>query len=261
MNAPAEDVAVSDGGLRFLFTFAGGTGHVLPLVPIARAVAAAGRTVAFASPPDAIPRVEAAGFRALPVGSGGKGPPRRAPLLRVDAAREERDVRERFIRGAARTRVPLMIDICERWQPDALVCDEMDFASHIAAELLGLPQATVVVLLAGGFNRPDVVADALDEVRAEHGLAPDPEREMGQRLVLTFAPPSFRDPAFALPPTGHAIRPPLPSAHLGAQPPWPVADLRRRSSTSHSARCSTWSLVTSCPGSWKVCANCRSTSW
>jgi MGT family glycosyltransferase len=51
------------------------------------------------------------------------------------------------------------------------------------------------------------MAPALDEVRAEHGLPPDPEASMLRRyLVLSPFPPSFRDPAFPLPPVAHGLR-------------------------------------------------------
>jgi UDP:flavonoid glycosyltransferase YjiC (YdhE family) len=37
--------------MRILFTFAGGSGHLEPLIPIARAAEAAGHTVAFSGRP------------------------------------------------------------------------------------------------------------------------------------------------------------------------------------------------------------------
>ena len=48
--------------MRVIFTFAGGQGHLDPLVPIARAAAAAGHSVAFAGRPWMVPKVEALGF-------------------------------------------------------------------------------------------------------------------------------------------------------------------------------------------------------
>ena len=45
-------------------------------------------------------------------------------------------------------------------------------------------------------------------MRVEHGLPPDPALDMLDRyLVVAPFPPSFRDPAFPLPPTAHSIRP------------------------------------------------------
>jgi len=47
--------------MRMLFAFAGGSGHLEPLVPIARAAKAAGHSVAFAGRPWAQPPVSAGG--------------------------------------------------------------------------------------------------------------------------------------------------------------------------------------------------------
>jgi UDP:flavonoid glycosyltransferase YjiC (YdhE family) len=78
----------------------------------------------------------------------------------------------------------------------------------IAAERLGFPHATVLVTASGSFVRAEVVAGALDAVRAEQGLAPDPSLGMPSRhLVVSPIPPSFRDPAFPLPKNALSIRP------------------------------------------------------
>ena len=96
----------------------------------------------------------------------------------------------------------------EHWRPDVLVTDETFFAAPLAAERLSLPYATFVVTATGSMLRPDVLAGPLDEVRAELGLPADPTlAAAGRYLVLAPCPPSFRDPRFPLPATGHCIRP------------------------------------------------------
>ena len=50
--------------MRMLFAFAGGSGHLEPLVPIARAAKAAGHSVAFAGRPWMVPRLTNSGFEA-----------------------------------------------------------------------------------------------------------------------------------------------------------------------------------------------------
>jgi len=81
----------------------------------------------------------------------------------------------------------------------------------IAAEYLGIPHATVIVIAAGSFIHPDVVGEALDELRAEFGLAPDPSLKMLSRyLVLSPVPFSYRDPASPYPATTHFIQPSMP---------------------------------------------------
>ena len=211
--------------VRLLFTFAGGNGHFEPLVPIARAAEAAGHTVAFAGQPAMVPAIEAAGFTAFATGGATlMSTPERLPLLKLDPEREDRDLREGFAGRFARERVATILALCAAWQPDLLVCDEIDFGAMVAAERLGLPHATVLVIAAGSFVRKEVVGEALNELRAEHGLPPDPDLTMLSRyLVLSPFPPSYRDPAFPLPATAHSIRPlTLGPAPDDPEPPWRV---------------------------------------
>ncbi|WP_343716996.1 glycosyltransferase [Inquilinus sp.] len=195
--------------MRVLFSFAGGSGHFLPLVPLARAVRAAGHEVAFAGQPAMAGAVEAAGFTAFATGGETlRTDPVRTPLLAYDAAQEDRAVRDGFAGRTARARAAALLGLCGRWRPDLLVCDEMDFGAMVAAERLGLPHASVLVIAAGALVRPELVRAPLDALRAEHGLAPDPELAMLRRhLVLSPMPPAFRDPAFPLPATARPIRP------------------------------------------------------
>jgi len=82
----------------------------------------------------------------------------------------------------------------------------------------------VLVLAAGSFARRSVIEGPLRELRAAHGLSPDPELAMLDRdLVLSPFPPSFRDPVFPLPSKGHPIRPTDPDP--GAEPPAWLVDL------------------------------------
>lgn len=210
--------------MRVLFSFAGGNGHFLPLVPLARAVTAAGHDVAFAGQPAMTAAVEAAGFTAF--ATGGKtlrSAPIRTPLLAFEAAREDRAVRDGFAGRVARDRAAALLDLCSRWRPDLLVCDEMDFGAMVAAERFGLPHASVLVIAAGALVRPDLVAAPLAALRAEHGLGPDPELAMLRRhLVLSPVPPSFRDPAHPLPTTARLIRPSVGEA-AAEVPAWLAA--------------------------------------
>lgn len=205
--------------MRVLFSFAGGSGHFLPLVPLARAVRAAGHEVAFAGQPAMTGAVEAAGFTAFATGGETlRADPVRTPLLAYNAAQEDRAVRDGFAGRTARSRAAALLDLCGRWRPDLLVCDEMDFGAMVAAERLGLPHASVLVIVAGALVRPDLVREPLDALRAEHGLDPDPELMMLCRhLVLSPLPPAFRDPAFPLPVTARLIR---PATEEGEAPAW-----------------------------------------
>jgi UDP:flavonoid glycosyltransferase YjiC (YdhE family) len=222
----------SDGSVRILFTFEGGSGHFNPLVPVARAAESAGHTVAFACAPERLATVKASGFQAFPAGIDvGSTPETEAMedhyMATPDiAAREAYLLREGFAGWYARHKAADIVTLGETWQPELLVRDEIDFGSAVAAERLGLPHANVLVIAAGSFVRHELVAEPLNTLRAEHGLLPDPGLSMLSRyLVLAPFPPSYRDPAFPLPPTAYSLRPLLPEPtnedHL---PPW-AADL------------------------------------
>jgi UDP:flavonoid glycosyltransferase YjiC (YdhE family) len=195
--------------MRLLFSFAGGSGHAEPLVPIARAVVAAGHEVAFAGQRAAIATLGGHGFALFPdPGHSGEGPGRIAPLVSVDMEREFRVLREAYGGRFARRAMHRFPEVNEAWRPDVVVCDEVDFGSMIAAERLGVPHATVLVTAAGSFIRPDVLAEPLDALRVEHGLPPDPDLAMlGRHLVISPMPRSFRDPSCPPPPNTLSIRP------------------------------------------------------
>ena len=193
--------------MRLLFTFAGGSGHLEPLVPIARTAEAAGHTVAFVGRPWMVPQVEALGFPAFAAGSNAGLTPQRLPLAPIDLKRDRQAVGDHFVRRIGRERAAAILPLCSRWQPDLLVCEEFDFGAMVAAEALGLPHATVLIGATGTFVRADVVAEPLNEVRTEHGLPPDPGLEMlSRQLVLSPFPPSLRDPVHPLPAGAQAFR-------------------------------------------------------
>lgn len=195
--------------MRALFTFAGGTGHFIPLLPTARAMAEAGHEIAFGAQSALLPTVGRTGFQAFDTGgSTFSGEAVRSPLLELDMEREYRTVRDGYAGRIARQRAPALLDLAARWKPDLLVCDEMDFGGMIAAERLSIPHAAVLVIASGQLARRDLLAEPLNALRAEHGLPHDPGLAMLSRyLVLSPFPPSFRDPANPLPDTAHMFRP------------------------------------------------------
>ena len=194
--------------VRMLFTFAGGSGHADPLIPVAAAVRAAGHSVAFAGRSTALGVAGAQGFTLLSKPETGTGePPTISPLVPLDMDHEYQVLRDFYAGKEARSRADRVLELCADWEPDLIVCDEVDFGSMVVAERLGLPHATVLVTAAGSFVRADAIAESLDAIRAAHGLPLDPELAMpGRDLVISPFPPSFRDPAFPLPPNAISIR-------------------------------------------------------
>lgn len=202
--------------MRLLFTFAGGTGHFLPLVPVARAAEREGHLVAFAGQERMSPIIEEAGFTAFPSGGASLRPANeRRPLLPADAEREARAVRMTFAGRVARERADAILTVCADWQPDVVVRDEIDFGSVVAAERLGLPHASILCIASGSLVPNDLVDEPLNDLRATHGLPADPGLAMLDRyLVLSPFPASLRDPAV----------PPSPNTHLfRSQEPEPPA--------------------------------------
>jgi len=191
--------------MRILFTFIGGLGHFYPLVPIARAAAAAGHEVAVAGASGLTAQVEAAGFRAFPTSAPRPAvttpPPRQlTPLAPVDMRATEVEFAANFADKGARRHAVAIQEHIRDWRPDVLVRDEADFGAAIAAEVLGIRAATVLVLAAGMLVRPELVSRPLAALRAEHGLPPDPGLTMLTRdLVLGPFAPSFRSPTSPVP--------------------------------------------------------------
>ncbi len=187
-------------GLRVLFAFAGGSGHLDPLVPVARAARDAGHAVAFSGRPATAAGVEALGFEMLVTGPPGpEAPSTRTPLLEVSVEREERVLRDGFAGRIARERAAGVLRACGEWRPDVLVCAEIDFGAMVAAQRAGLPFATILISATERFVRGEVVAERLAALRAEHGLPADVSREP---LVLSPFPPRLRP----LPADAHAFR-------------------------------------------------------
>jgi UDP:flavonoid glycosyltransferase YjiC (YdhE family) len=173
-----------------------------------------------------VPKVEANGFTGFAVGNDNGLTPIRRPLVAVDMEKEIQMIGKGFARRIPREIAADMLPLCETWHPDVIVCEEMDFGAMIVAERSAIPYASVLVIASGALIRREIVVDSLDEVRAEHGLPPDPELTMLSRhLVLSPFPPSFRDPAFPLPTTAHTIRPLVPEAPPDAEVPVWLANL------------------------------------
>lgn len=186
--------------MRILVTFVGGLGHLAPLLPLARAARAAGHDVAIAGSGGLVPRIEEAGFRAYatsPVAHHGGAPQPRAaePLEVMDARASEVEFAANFASRGARRMAAAMPDVVADFRPDVVVRDETDLGTTIAAELLDVPVVTHLVLASGLLVRPELVAPELDAVRAEHGLAPDPDlTRLTSGPVLSDAAPCFRSP-------------------------------------------------------------------
>jgi UDP:flavonoid glycosyltransferase YjiC (YdhE family) len=225
--------------MRLLFATTRGAGHVGPLIPFARATEAAGHDVLFAGPGSAGRSVRRAGFAFSEVGE-----PDRAEAERAWAPVWSKEtspgmavvVQDLFVGLHARMALPGMLDAAVRFRPDVIVRETLEFSSALVAERLAIPQARVGIHLDSdtdaGPRLLGVAIPALDALRPELGLAPDPEaRAIRESPVLTLAPASTSGDAPA-----HRFRDtaPAPEAEL---PRWgdPAAPLVYVSFGSHAA--------------------------
>jgi UDP:flavonoid glycosyltransferase YjiC (YdhE family) len=150
----------------------------------------------------------AAGFEAITAGPAIPAPDTIVPLAPIDSERELRVIRKRFVSGLPGQRAAATRTVFEAWRPDLVVAEETDCGVLVAAECLDLPHATVAVIAAGSFLTIEVLREPLNALRAEHGLAFDPELEMLTRDVYVVpGPAAFRDPAFPLPATAISMQP------------------------------------------------------
>ena len=211
--------------MRALFTCQPGSGHFLPLTPIARAMAEAGHDVAFGAPPAFRTSVEAQGFRWVPSGVGYDDPEVVAIRVRQFELRgfaQQLFMYEHIFGGVtARRAVPDLLALAETWRPDLVVHDSSEFGGVVAAELLGVPHAQVDVHATG--SRPDtlrMVYEPLQRLRAGFGL---PERPiqglLDEYLGLTPFPPSLTAASSPVAPTNHYVRV-LPADSTDILPSW-----------------------------------------
>jgi UDP:flavonoid glycosyltransferase YjiC (YdhE family) len=181
--------------VRILFSSTPGEGHVRPLLPLARALAARGHEVAFSTTAGWAPRLEEEGFPVLPAGVEHV-----AARTHVDAAQRSRvapaDLRvflfpRIFGLGQAPAKTPQLLEHARSWRPDAIVAETSDLAGPIVAAALALP----LVNHSFGAMLPRRVAEAAAEVVAplwrEQGLEPDPYAGAFRGLYVDVAPPAL----------------------------------------------------------------------
>lgn len=210
--------------MKALFTTNPGIGHFLPMVPVARALERAGHAVRFACARSFHPTVERYGLQAVAAGldwvqaEATATFPELAGLSPGELANHY--LSEIFADVAAHAMVPDLLAITEAWQPDIIVRNDFEFGSCVAAELLGIPQATISICfyLEDALLEP-MVGDQLAYLRSAHGLAPYPALEMRHRgLYLSFTTPSFQPCVRS---GMHALRPiPLETAQAEGLPEW-----------------------------------------
>lgn len=134
--------------VRVLFSSTTGIGHVLPMVPLARAFAGAGHEVLWATGTDAVTVVEGAGLTAVPCGPAGADLARlRGSVLRpaseLPGAERAAFVFPRmFGEALAPAMARDLLPVAQEWRPDLLIHEHGELASPLAGAVLGVPSLT-----------------------------------------------------------------------------------------------------------------------
>jgi hypothetical protein len=193
---------------RVLVTFAGGIGHLNPLLPIARVLRTAGHSVGVCGQANIIDAI--AGFDAyFPVGASAPAPTGETTgrLAKPDLDHEFSVIGTYFAGALASRRFGHVRGIIDHWAPDLMICDETDFGAMVAAEQARVPRVVVNVIASGALTRIERIREPLAHLRALHGLREDPVgTELTRDLVVSPFPCSFRHPDFPLPATAVSIR-------------------------------------------------------
>ncbi|MCX5199475.1 DUF1205 domain-containing protein [Streptomyces sp. NBC_00249] len=190
--------------MRVLFASVSVPSHLLPMVPLAGALRAAGHEVLLAGQPDLLPHAEASGFVTAAVGSEQLEADRRRRMAQV--ARQQaaapggtwqptwEQLAERW-----RQRVDAVIDdhleLARWWRPDLIVADPLEFGARVLGGVLGVP---VVVHRWGPETMSTESAgparEALAEICARVGL---PSGLGAPAAVLDPCPPGLQFPSAA----------------------------------------------------------------
>jgi UDP:flavonoid glycosyltransferase YjiC (YdhE family) len=173
--------------MRILFTTTGHAGHVLPLVPLARACVSAGHEVRVAAPRSRGAVVVRTGLPFAPFDD----PPEDdvwavyglTPAMSPDEANAV-VIGEIFGRLATAAALPGLLAIADDWRPDAIVRESYEFASALVAERLHIPHVRVATGLASTEDWLLGLAAARTELPVERIRASP---------YLTMTPPGLDD--------------------------------------------------------------------
>lgn len=212
--------------MRVLFTTHPGRGHLHPMIPLARALTAAGHEVAFATARSFLPAVAFCGFQGFPAGldwlESEAAETLPADLRSITTSEDEFAFLKRvFADQAALSMLPDLLAIQRDFRPDVLVRNDFEFAATIVSELTGVPVATVGIDF---FMPPHVwrslLGPQLARLRRTAGLpAQPPANQLYRYLYLSLTPPRYGVTLAQLPEVARVIRPQPFDASAAADPP------------------------------------------
>src|SRR3954463_13861405 len=162
--------------MRILFTSTFGYGHVLPMVPLAKAFRETGHEVRWATHGPAQSVVKAAGFPLLPAGLQGDdldAARRRLSVAAGELAPQQRAgymFPHQFGEALPPQMVADLLPAATLFRPDLIVHDQAELGAPLVGALLDVP--TVTHSFGGAVPEPFLVAAAheLSPLWASHGL-------------------------------------------------------------------------------------------
>jgi UDP:flavonoid glycosyltransferase YjiC (YdhE family) len=184
--------------MRFLFSTTRGTGHVQPLLPYARALKERGHDVLVAAPLDVGESLRQAGFAHAPFDH--PGDESLTPIwarLATAGAQESMEIAiaEIFAGVNARAALPELQKAIQRFSPDLIVRDSVEFAALVAAEAARVKSARVAVHLVSFEESFSALAgDSVAALRAALGLAPDGGAAFHSEPIFSAFPDSLDGP-------------------------------------------------------------------
>lgn len=177
----------------------GNDGHFGPLLPFARAWAAAGHEVRVASPASYAEAPARAGLTHEPFGEPATeviGPVMAGLAGMTFEEANEIVVRDVFGRIDAQAALPGLLEIVERWRPDVVVRESAELGSLAAAVRAGVPHVHVCIGMHEVATRfAEIIDEPLDELG---GLAGLPARRLHEaraaETVLSLVPEPLDHP-------------------------------------------------------------------
>ena len=182
--------AADEPPLKVLLAVRPYRGHLHSIVPMAKALQAAGHEVLVATAPELAPTVFSAGLDWLPAGLDAHTV---YELIepRPGVAADDPDFGEYAIGSKVGDLVGTMLG---PYRPDLVVREATDVAAAVAGEVIGLPVVTygITSFIDRESFLGEGVAANLERIRAAFGLDPDPLlASMYRGLYLAVVPPEF----------------------------------------------------------------------
>jgi UDP:flavonoid glycosyltransferase YjiC (YdhE family) len=184
--------------MRIMISTRQGAGHFGPLIPFAKAFLRNNDEIVVTAPAAAAAMIANAGFDHHIVPDP---PPHDRDRLFATARTMDYDaanayvVSKLFIGIDARAAYPHMLSAIERYEPDVVVLEASEFAAALAAEASGVPAVCVGISQASHMQTLGrSMARALDDLRAEFGLEPDPDLDRLNALpYMTLIPEALEE--------------------------------------------------------------------